>query len=578
MLFIPAIAEAMRADPAATLARILERVERYDGAVWITRLRADALAARLAGLDPRLPLYGVPFAVKDNIDVAGLPTTAACPAFAYTPAETAPVVQRLLDAGALLFGKTNMDQFATGLVGTRSPYGIPRCVFSPEHVAGGSSSGSAVAVAAGLVAFSLGTDTAGSGRVPAAFNNVVGLKPSRGLLSTRGIVPACRSLDCVSIFAGIPEDAALILALAEGFDAADPYSQNRAPVCLPARPRVGVLAAGERDFENPEHAALYNRAIAELGWPTREIDFAPFREAAELLYGGPFVAERLAAVRPFLDTNAAAMDPIVRTIIEQGCQYSASDAFSALHRLEALRRSAARVWEETDALLLPTTAAHPTIASVAEDPIRRNAVLGRWTNFVNLLDLAAIAFPGGFGSDGLPFGLTLVAPAGSDAGLADLASVAQRLLCPTAGGARAPVAPHLPIVVAGAHMRGMALNGQIVGLSGVFRREVRTAPEYRLHALATEPAKPGLVHVGAGGAAIAVELWEMPEPMFARFVAAVPRPMAIGTVRLSDGGEAPGFLCEPGALRHARDITAFGGWRAFIASSDAAGSEARVTE
>jgi len=427
-------AEARALSPVETAKQVLVRcAAATDPAIWIARVTDDALLGRAEEISqgPKdLPLYGIPFAVKDNIDVAGMPTTAGCPAYSYIPAESATVVQRLEAAGAMLVGKTNMDQFATGLVGTRSPYGVPRSVFSADHVSGGSSSGSAVAVASGLVSFSLGTDTAGSGRVPAGFNNIVGVKPTRGLISTAGVVPACRSLDCVSIFANSTEDGIAALAVAQGLDAADPYSRGPLAQALPSSFRFGVLSKMNQAFDHDDGPALYAAAIARLvalGGTPVEIDYAPFNAIALLLYQGPWVAERLAAIKDFAATHADAMDPTVRTIILGAAKYSAVDAFEGQYRLQALKQQTDAAWAAMDVLLLPTTPGHPTVAQVAADPIGANARNGLYTNFVNFLDCCAIAVPAGFkalleNSGGLPFGATLIAPAFHDAALAALTS------------------------------------------------------------------------------------------------------------------------------------------------------------
>ena len=423
---------------AALIERVIGRVAAGDPALWITRVDADALRTRARALDQaaaadraaldRLPLFGIPFAVKDNIDVAGVPTTAACPAFAYMPDETAPVVARLLDAGAVLVGKTNLDQFASGLVGTRSPYGVPRNPFSAAHIPGGSSSGSAVAVAAGIVSFALGTDTAGSGRIPAAFCHVVGLKPTRGLLSLRGVVPACRSLDCISIFAPSVEDAVAVFDVAASFDAADPYSRS-APARdaeLPAAPRLGVPAESELEFfGDAEYRRLFRQALQSLaGMAQRvvEIPFAPFRKAAELLYGGPWLAERLHAVEDLLRRDPDAILPVTRSIISGGSRYSALDLFRGEYALAALCREVEPIWRDIDAMVLPTAGTIYTVAEVMVEPLALNANLGRYTNFANLLDLAVLALPAGFRSDGLPFGISLFGPAFSDRRLAALGS------------------------------------------------------------------------------------------------------------------------------------------------------------
>jgi allophanate hydrolase len=571
---------------------VLSRIDAYDDpAVWISRARPDEVLARAdelgadAAARTRLPLYGIPFAVKDNIDVAGLPTTAACPAFAYTPRVSAAVVRKLLAAGAVFIGKTNLDQFATGLNGTRSPYGAPRCVFDRRYISGGSSSGSAVAVAAGLVSFSLGTDTAGSGRVPAAFNNIVGLKPTKGLISAVGLVPACRSQDCVSVFAASCADAVAVVAIAEGFDAEDFYSRARESVELPVeRFRFGVLKPKDREFfGDPEAAALYAAAVERLtaqGGAPVEMDYAPFRAAAALLYDGPFVAERFAAIANFFEASAGAMDPHVRRIIGGGRSFSAADAYRGEYALRAIARAAAAQWAQFDVMLLPTAPRIFTVDQMAEDPIGNNSRLGLYTNFVNLLDYAAVAVPAGFGaSSGLPFGVTLIGPAFSDFDLAAIADRLHRTLgqgvgC-SAGAASEPPASvvarpsggGIVVAVAGAHLTGLPLNRELTALGAVYQQTTKTAPSYRLIALrGTTPQKPGLVHApGFEGPGIEVELWSLSERGFGRFVAAVPAPMGIGKIRLASGAVVSGFLCETFALEGGEDITAFGGWRAYLA-------------
>jgi allophanate hydrolase len=574
--------------PRRMLADILSRIEAWpDRAVWISRFpdevvfaRADALAADPAAHS--LPLYGIPFAVKDNIDVAGLPTTAACPAFATMPQANATSVQKLLDSGAIAIGKTNLDQFATGLVGTRSPYGAPRCVFNADCISGGSSSGSAVSVAAGLVSFALGTDTAGSGRVPAGFNNIVGLKPTKGLVSATGVVPACRSLDCVSIFAQNAADALSVLQIIQGEDS-DPFSRTAPPVSLPTSGfRFGVLAPQDREFcGDSEAEALYDaaiRAMHRLGGTAVIIDYAPFRAAAELLYGGPFVAERLAAIEEFFDAHPGAIDPVVRGIISGAKHFSAADAFRGTYRLRALAQEAARQWRAMDLMLLPTSPTIFRVADVQADPIRLNALLGSYTNFVNLLDYAAIAVPAGFRANGLPAGVTLVGPAFSDHALACLAA---RLHADAACGSglqrdNTPPIPDPPaetgtidLAVAGAHLSGMALNHQLLALDATLVKTTRTSPDYRLMALpGTTPAKPGLVRSsGFDGPGIELEIWRLNEAAFGRFVAALPPPMGIGKIVLADASSVCGFLCEPCATEGAEDITAYGGWRAYLAQS-----------
>jgi allophanate hydrolase len=573
--------------PTALVEEVCRRLDAHgDPAVWIHRLSQEELRKHVKRIEaqglPAQPLYGVPFAIKDNIDLAGVPTTAGCPAFAYTPTESAFVVQRLLDAGAIPIGKTNLDQFATGLVGMRSPYGVPRNPFHPDMIPGGSSSGSAVAVAAGLVSFSLGTDTAGSGRVPAAFNNLVGLKPTRGWFSIQGVVPACRSLDCVSVFGLTVDDATAVARLAGVFDPADPFARPRPagahdPSIGPFR--FGVPGPDQLEWFGDTHApGLFAEAVGKLeslGGTKIEIDFAPFRDAARLLYEGPWVAERWSAVRDFYAKHADAMFPVTRRIIEGGAKLLAVDAFEAGYKLAALRRAADATWVRVDTLVLPTAATIYTRAQVEADPITLNSRLGTYTNFANLLDTAAVAVPAGFRPDGLPFGVTLFGPAWSDARLAAIGGALHRAISATAGAtglalpaaspASAAIVDEISLAVVGAHLTGQPLNGQLTALRARLLRTARTTDSYRLHALAgTVPAKPGLVRGEPGtGAAIEVEVWALTPEAFGTIVAAIPSPLGIGTLQLADGSAVKGFICEPAALVGALDITAFGGWRAY---------------
>jgi allophanate hydrolase len=574
--------------PAGVLTALAERIDQADPATFIARTPLAGLLEAAAALVARapepdsLPLWGIPFAVKDNIDATGLPTTAACPAFSYVPDRDAEVVARLRAAGAIMIGKTNLDQFATGLNGTRSPYGAPRCIFDSNYISGGSSSGSAVAVAAGLAAFALGTDTAGSGRVPAAFNNIVGIKPTPGLISTAGMVPACRSLDCVSIFAATVEDGAIVRRRAEGFDPADPFSRQAEQGALPSEGlRIGVLAPADRQFFGDcEAERLYGAAIeraVSLGGVAVEIDYAPFRETAALLYDGPWVAERLAAFESF-GVSADALDPSVAAIMLGGRSVSAADAFRGQYRLAELRRRTEAEWDRIDVLLLPTA---PTIYRVDEmlaEPIALNSRLGTYTNFFNLLGLSAIAVPAGFRSDGLPFGITLAAPSFHDEALVPIAAALHQAASSGAGLDRrfelpepAPKTPStdmLNLIVVGAHLSGMALNHELLALGGTLVRSAVTAPGYRLFVLpGVTPQKPGLVREhGFDGPGIAVEVWALPVEPFGRFVEAIPSPLGIGKVMLADGSAVSGFLAEPDALLGAEEITALGGWRAYIAA------------
>ena len=587
---IAAIVEAHRSgasSPEATVARTYTRIRAHgDPAIFITlRDEADARAeaADLAAKgDTDLPLYGVPVAVKDNIDVAGLPTTAACPAFAYDAGKDATCVARLRRAGAIVIGKTNLDQFATGLVGVRSPYGTPRNLFDPALIPGGSSSGSAIAVGAGLVPLALGTDTAGSGRVPAGLSNIVGLKPSLGLVSTAGVVPACRTLDCVSVFALTVDDAFAALAAMAGPDPADPYARPRplgAPGAVPAGLRIGVPMPGQRLFFGDKvSAAAYEAALADLaglGAAIVEIDIEPFYETARLLYDGPWVAERYISVRSLIASAPEAMHPVTRQIILGGAHPGAVDAFKAFYQLEELRRVRDHTFGEIDMLALPTVPTVYTVAQVLADPIGLNSRLGTYTNFVNLLDLCALAVPASM--QATPFGITLLAQAGNDATLASLGRVFHAgtgLPLGATGTAQPALAPlplpapsgEIGIAVVGAHLTGMPLNSELKSFGARFLERTTTTADYRLFLLSgTTPAKPGLLRVGVdAGVAVDVEIWTMPAEQFGRFVASIPAPLSIGTLTISDGRDVKGFLVEAEATRDARDISAFGGWRNFM--------------
>jgi allophanate hydrolase len=588
-----------RLRPAEVIAEAQRRArDPAHPSVWITLLTPEQIAVYVHGLDferfDELPLFGIPFAIKDNIDLTGVPTTCACPAFAYVPKTSAYVVERLVKAGAVPIGKTNLDQFATGLVGTRSPYGACHSVFDARYVSGGSSSGSAVAVASGMVAFALGTDTAGSGRVPAAFNNLVGLKPTRGRLSNRGVVPACRSLDCVSILASTCYDAAAVLAVTEARDTEDPFSRTPLERPLPEGPiRFGKPRNDQVEFfGNKEAQRLYDEAcqrMVALGGEQIEFDYEPFLKAAALLYAGPWVAERYAAVGEFLESRGTeSADPTVRAIILEGKRHSAVDAFRGLYELEAYAAQSRQIWEEVDLLVLPTAGTIYTIEDVNKEPVRLNSNLGRYTNFVNLLDLAAVAVPAGFGEaqslPGLPFGVTLIGPAFSDRALLSWGDRLHRSGGGRLGGTGFNVSlqplfelsnennsSRVELAVVGAHLRDQPLNHQLSNRGAQFVTATETAPFYRLYHLAnTTPPKPGLVRVEERlGHGIDVEVWSLCRYAFGDFVSEVPPPLAIGTLELASGKKVKGFVCEPCALEGAKDITRYRGWRSYLASLEA---------
>lgn len=590
---IAAIVAAHRAGtmtPAQTVARTYQRIRDHnDPAIFISlRDEKDAIAEaeKLAAKDAAsLPLYGVPVAVKDNIDALGFPTTAACPAFSYTPTHDATAVERLRAAGAIIIGKTNLDQFATGLVGVRSPYGIPKNSIREDLIPGGSSSGSAVAVGAGLVPLSLGTDTAGSGRVPAMLNNIVGLKPSLGMISNAGLVPACRTLDCISIFALTVDDAALALSVIAGPDQADSFSHDRPLGSLmqfPANLRLGVPRNGQLIFFGDKKAeAAYDEALKRwtaLGADLVEFDLEPFYETARLLYEGPWVAERYLVIKDLLASAPDSIHPVTREITAAGARLTAAETFAALYRLQGLRKTAERTFANIDALVLPTAPTVYTTAQVLANPIELNSRLGTYTNFVNLLDLCGLALPASMRADGVPFGITLLAPAGCDALLASIGRVfhantrlglgAKDFAQPALAPLPASSGDEIPIAVVGAHLSGMALNGELTALNARLIEATRTAPDYKLYALKTTPPKPGLLRVEAGtGALIELEIWSLSSSAFGKFVNAIPAPMAIGTIALADGRSVKGFLVEPEVLGEARDITAYGGWRKFMAEA-----------
>lgn len=578
------------ADPAALLEQQRCSLTSDDSA-WISIASDAQLKAQLLQLEAlqqtqgreRLPLYGIPFAVKDNIDVEGFVTTAACPAFAYQAQRDAVAVQRLRQAGAIVLGKTNLDQFATGLVGTRSPFGAVPNAFDSRLISGGSSSGSASVVARGLVPFALSTDTAGSGRIPAAFNQIVGIKPTPGAVPGTGLVPACRTLDCIGVLALNVADSALVLSLMEGPDAQDSYARSR-PFIAKHTPlsklRVGVPDARKLSSDYEDAFAAF---LVRLKPQTERVQALPFDalfEVANLLYYGPWVAERVVGARGIYEQQPEALLPVIRQVLDVHQRFNAADTFNAQYQLQDLRQEAENIWQECDVLCVPSAPRHPSMAEVQADPIGVNSEMGTYTNFVNLLGWSAIAIPASQLPDGLPFGITLIAPGWREPDLVRWAQQleAQANLCAGVTGLPAQNAGSLPawrvptqgetieVAVVGAHLRGMPLNHELLACGARFREETSTASDYRLYALqGTVPPKPGMARSDEG-AAITVEVWDMPIANFGRFVAGVPTPLGIGSVQLQDGRRVKGFICEGHALTQARDITAFGGWRAYCQS------------
>lgn len=554
---------------------------------WITRLSLDDIKHYLDALGPfdltNKPLYGIPFAIKDNIDLAGVPTTAACPGFSYAPEKNAYVVQCLIEAGAIPIGKTNLDQFATGLVGARSPYGAGLNAFNNDFISGGSSSGSAIAVAMGQVSFALGTDTAGSGRVPAAFNNIIGLKPTHGLLSTSDVVPACRSLDCVSVFALCADDAKRVLDVAGQFDPNDEYARHM-PASLPAFDTSHFTFGVPREeqlefFGNEQGGALFKKSIEKLeslGGKKIEVDFEPFLKTARLLYEGPWISERYLAIETFIENHAESLHPVTREIISAGKRPEAIDAFKSQYELRKLKGVTDEVWSDIEFIVTPTAGRCYSIKEIEADPIGLNSNLGYYTNFMNLLDLSAVAVPAGFQSDGLPFGVTLFAPAFSDHTLLAIGDRLHRESVDTLGATDLPLPPvdgekKLPtgwtrVAVCGAHLSGLPLNHQLTDRGAYLLEKVTTSPHYQFYALpGGPPYRPGLIRVDKG-TSIEIEVWAISLQEYGSFVAGIPAPLGIGTVETEAGEWVQGFICEAHALEKAKDISSFGGWRAYLTS------------
>ncbi|CAN5300447.1 allophanate hydrolase [soil metagenome] len=566
-------------SPVTVVEAIYARIRsRGDDHVWISLVDEAAALAAAAELDPSamadLPLFGVPFAVKDNIDVAGMDTTAGCPAFGYAAPESAYLVDRLLAAGALVIGKTNLDQFATGLNGTRSPYGAPSTPFDDAYISGGSSSGSAVAVAAGLVSFSIGTDTAGSGRVPAALNNIVGVKPSVGLVSNRGIVPACRSIDCANVFALTVDDGTFVLNVIAGHDGADPWARD-----LPAPGAIAPLSLAGVRLAIPDRISAWGTAGEQEAWEAllleleksgvqlQPIAMDVFLEAGAQLYGGAWVAERLDGLESFITTHPEEIHPVTLALLLAGKDVRGVDVFESLDRMRTLRLEARAALADVDALLTPTVTSTFTIEQLLEDPLGPNTTLGTYTTFTNLLDLCAVAVPVAMGSSGLPFGVSVQGAAGTDGEVLAIARAIEQHNDLPWGALASRATETFDLAVVGAHLEGMPLHNDLLQRGARLVTKTSTAPHYRLYALdGTVPAKPGLRMVEHDGAPIEVEVYRLPSSEIGGFLATVVAPLAIGQITLEDGSWVHGFVCEPYGLQDARDITSFGSWRTYIAS------------
>jgi allophanate hydrolase len=553
-----------------------------DNPIWIRTLSDEELTPYLNRLLSQpvnsLPLYGVPFAIKDNIDLAGIPTTAACPAFSYTPAESAFLVQRLIDAGAIPIGKTNMDQLATGLVGTRSPHGAVKNAFDPTMISGGSSSGSAVAVALGQVSFSLGTDTAGSGRVPAALNNLVGYKPSRGLLSTSGVVPACKTIDCVTIFGLHCADTAAIASVVDVFNPLDAYARTDRTQVTSTAKVIGLPHHDQLNFFGDEHyEALFTKAMHRISeeYETIKVDISPLMDAAKLLYEGAWVAERYHAAKDLIEQQPESLREEFLAVVGHGNRVSAVEYFEGAYRLAAYKRQAEQLFKSIDVLLLPTVGTHFSLAEVKDEPVLRNSDNGTYTNFVNLLDMSALALPAGFTPAGLPFGVTFIADALCDRQLFTLGRAwlaeSPRLIGAQETTMQEPLiipdmTTTIPIAVCGAHLSGMPLNWQLEEREARLREKTHTSSCYRLFALpGGPPTRPGLTRT-ADGVAIEVEVYDVPSAHVGSFLAGIPQPLGLGQLELASGEWVTGFICEPCGIENAEDVSSYGGWRSYIAS------------
>ncbi|HEY7865492.1 MAG TPA: allophanate hydrolase [Psychromonas sp.] len=604
LMTIDALQQAYRSgelNAQTFLAEKLQEAKSDTNNVWLATISDTQLQEMLTRLSTKsmdeLPLYGVPFAIKDNIDLSLLPTTAGCAAYAYKPSQSARVVQLLIKAGAIPLGKTNLDQFATGLVGVRSPWGAVKNSVNPEYISGGSSSGSAVAVAKGQVSFALGTDTAGSGRVPAALNNIVGLKATKGLLSCTGVVPACKSLDCVTLLANTVDELNQLLDISAQQDPKDCYSRANKAVNSNEHYqssnrlvglKIGLPADAQLEFFADRSAqALFEKNVALLkkaGAQIIPINFQPFLEAAKLLYEGPWVAERYAGIEDFFEKNSKQCLAVIETIINGAKKHSAVDTFKAIYRLQAFKVECDAILAEVDCILTPTTGTTYTVAQVEAEPIKLNSNLGYYTNFMNLLDYAAIALPAGFLKTGLPFGITLFGPAFSDRLLLSAGAQFQQLAGLTLGvtGQALPVfnkpastvssaaSDQTDIAVCGAHLSGFPLNKQLTSRGGRLVKACKTSSNYRFYALAgAPPYRPGLIRVmgeSEQGVAIEVEVWRLPAHSLGSFLAGIAQPLGLGKVELDNNSWVNSFICEGYAVSDALDITQFGGWSAYIKS------------